>query len=60
MKLAWLIFDVGGMGELDAGEFRQALPLFGEDVSEEKVFPSQIREAWLRHLLRHSYCNSLV
>ena len=44
MKLAWLIFDVGGMGELDAGEFRQALPLFGEDVPQEEVCRS-----WSRH-----------
>jgi len=37
MKRAWLVFDLGGMGELDAAEFRMALPLFGEDMPEEQA-----------------------
>ena len=37
MKLAWEVFDVGRNGELVAGDFRKALLLMGEDVSEGKV-----------------------
>jgi len=37
MKLAWKVFDLSGKGELDAAEFKKALPLMGEDVPEEKI-----------------------
>ena len=31
------VFDLSGKGELDAAEFKKALPLMGEDVSDEKI-----------------------
>jgi len=37
MKKAWLVFDVAGKGELDAVEFRKALPLMGEDVPDDRI-----------------------
>lgn len=37
MRHAWRVFVQQGQEALDAAEFRQVLPLLGEDVPEAKV-----------------------
>ena len=44
MRPAWEVFDPESTGELAASEFREILPLMGEEVTPEVISPSVLIE----------------
>ena len=55
MEAAWLVFNPSGAEAISADEFKQLLPLLGEDVEEEMVRKGR-RGAGCRALADACWC----